>query len=199
MPPTPKTSVIPPGGFHFIEKTPTGEFKIESTSLASVQAALLTYRLNNNVPVGNPQQEVVDYICNNWPHFCSDNAEPYLVPANPISREAHLSRRVSDWTRQIFDLGSDNTVAPAEAERRAAICAACPLNADFHAGACGPCVESLERIGFVWLRNRKTSFDEKLGGCKACGSFNRVAVQASKLPPLTDADKAALDPKCWRR
>lgn len=199
MPAKPKTSVVPPGGFHYIEQINGRELKLESTSVESVQELLLRYRLNNGLPVGNPQQDVVDYICNNWPHFCTDATEPYLTPANPMPREAHLSRRVSDWTVKLWELGAKNEISAQEADRRASICAACPLNADYHGGACGPCVESLERLGFIWLRSRATRFDDKLGGCRACGQFNKLGVQAGKLPDMSDEDRAALDPKCWRR
>jgi hypothetical protein len=198
--PVPKSSVIPPGGYHFITATPEGgTLKIESHSVESVQELLLKYRLNNNLPVGNPQQEVIDYICGTWPHFCTETTEAFLVPAMSITREAHLSRRVSDWTARLWALGSDNAVAQPEADRRAAICSSCPQNKDYRPGACAPCVESLDRLSFIWLRNRSTPFDQSLGGCRACGANLKTAVQASRLPPLSDADKNSLDPSCWRK
>lgn len=195
----PKTSVIPPGGFHYIEKHGGIEIKIESSSHHAVAEAVLKFRLNNGIPPGNPQKDVNDYVCKNHPHFCTQTDEPYLSGAAPLSREQHLSRRVAEWMVSLFKLGSDNETTQTRANERAAICAACPLNKDYVPGACGPCVESTDRLSFIWLRNRKTPDDAKLGGCTAIGQLNRSAVQASTLPPLQPGDVELLPTACWRR
>jgi len=199
MPPTPKTSVIPPGGFHYIETHGNATVRIESTSVEALAEAILKYRLSNGIPAGNPQQDVNDFICKQWPHFCSDTNEQYLVPNRPPPREEHLSRRASNWMVSLWNLGSANETDPKTAEDRAAICAACPLNQDYHPGACAPCVESLDRLSFIWRRNRTTSVDGALFACKACGQLNAAAVQAAALPPLSPEDIAALATPCWRK
>lgn len=198
MPAYPKSSVIPPGGFHYIEKHNGVEIRIDSHSVEATAAAVLKFRLNNGVPPGNPQQDVFDFICKQWPHFCHDNNPDYLQ-SPPPPREEHMSRRAVNHMVRVWNLGGENAVSEGEAERRAAICAACPMNVDYLGGACGPCIESLDRLAFVWKRNRTTSKDSELKGCKVIGQLNTVAVQAANLPPLLDGDAAQLPPACWRR
>lgn len=199
MPPTPKSSVVPPGGFHFIERHGNAVVRIDSTSVEATAEALLKYRLANGIPPGNPQQDVFDFICKQWPHFCTDTNESYLVPNRPPPREEHLSRRASNWMVLLWNLGSNNEVDAKTAAGRAAVCAACPLNQDYHPGACAPCVESLDRLSFIWLRNRTTPVDGALFACKACAQLNRSAVQAATLPNLTPEDTASLADGCWRK
>lgn len=196
---TPKTSVIPPGGFHYIERHNGVEIKIESHSHHAVAEALLKFRLNNGIAPGNPQQDVNDYVCKNHPHFCTHEDEPYLSSVAPPSREQHLSRRVAQWMVELFKLGSNNETTQARANERAAICAVCPMNKDFVPGACGPCVESTNRLGFIWRRNRSTPDDAKLFGCTVIGQLNPAAVQAGTLPPLQPDDNALLPTACWRK
>lgn len=199
MPPIPKTSVVPPGGFHYIEKGPGGvEIRIDSHSIEATAAALLQFRLNNGTPPGNPQQDVFDFICKQWPHFCHDNSPDYLQ-APPPTREEHMSRRAVNWMVRVWNLGANNEVQPAEAARRAAICAGCPMNVEYRAGACGPCIESLDRLGFIWRRQRTTTHDESLRACKVIGQLNVVAAQAGQLPPLASDDNEKLPAGCWRK
>lgn len=199
MPAVPKSSVVPPGGFHFIEKFGNATVRIESTSVEATAEALLRHRLANGIPVGNPQQDVFDFICKQWPHFCSDTGDQYLVPNRPPSREEHLSRRASNWMVSLWNLGANNEVDAITAANRAAVCATCPLNHDYHPGACAPCVASLDQLSFIWRRNRTTPSDGALQACRACGQLNRAAVHASALPPLTPEDTAALATPCWRK
>lgn len=198
MPPIPKTSVIPPGGFHFIEKHNGVEIRIDSHSVEDTAKALLQFRLNNGIPPGNPQQDVFNFICGQWPHFCHDNTADYMQTPVPV-REEHMSRRAVNWMVRLWNLGANNEIPASEADRRASICANCPLNVDYIGGACAPCIESLDRLAFVWRRQRTTPDDAKLKGCRATGQLNVVAVQANQLPPLADGDLERLDAGCWRR
>lgn len=196
---TPKTSVVPPGGYHFYETHDGLRVKIESDSYEALSAALLRYRINNGIPPGNPQQDVFDYVCNTWPHYCHDN-DPYnkLVGREPSMGEM-LSRRVVVWMTKLWNAGASNEVKNEEAERRAAICATCPLNVDYKAGGCGACLDGVERLAFTWLRTRKTTRDKELKACSATGALNRCAVQAQSLPPMSAEQQVALHPNCWRK
>lgn len=191
--------MVPPGGFHFVEKHDGVEVRIESHSVVAVAEALLRYRLNNGLPPGSPKDEVNQYICGNWPHFCREQDGHSLKEGKPQSFETHLSRRLSVWMTRLWNSGPNNEVKQSEADRRAAICVACPQNVDFRPGGCGSCVEGVDNLSFVWLRSRKTSLDEKLHGCKACAQNNRCAVQASRLPALSAEEHARLDLACWRK
>lgn len=188
--------MIPPGGWHFVDKSTGVDVRIEGDSFQSVATALLRFRVDNRKDPGNPGKELSDYICGNWPHFCSNHAGS----VKPTSFGTPLSNRVSGWIGQFFTTSrNDAGVAKEEAERRAAVCASCPQNKDFTKGGCGPCIDGIRRLAFVWLRNRKTAHDEKLGACNILNHPNTVAVQANTLPEVTPAQREKLPDNCWRK
>ena len=194
--------MVPPGGFHFVERHDGIEIKIESTSVEAVAAALLQYRVNNGLPPGDTLSEVRAYICTTWPHFCrEDGTDPQRpkIPGQTQPLRAPLSRRMVVWMTSLWNLGANNFVTAEIAEARAKVCAACPQNVDFKIGGCSGCVDSMERLGFTWKRNRTTSLDKELKGCRASARYLPCAVLANKLPPLTEEENAALDEKCWRK
>ena len=195
----PNTSVVPPGGFHYTETHDGISIKIESDSVEATAEALLRYRVNNGIPPGDPQKDVFDYICKNWPHFCH-NTDPYnKTVGREQSPDENLSRRMTVWMTKLWNSGPDNSVTQAEAERRAAICAVCPQNQDYRPGGCGGCIDGIERLGFTWRRNRTTTLDAKLSGCKATGAHLPSLVQAEKIPAMSDEEKNRLDTTCWRK
>lgn len=194
----PKTSVVPPGGFHFREKHAGSEIELTGDSIETLALALEKYRAFNGIPAGNPRQDIVDYICGNWPHFCSDDSPTFTV-GTPQSITAPLSRRVADWTTRLWNLGAENFVRTDEAERRAAICRACPLNQDFRAGGCASCVDNADRLVFIWLAGRKVADKDSLKACRATGAHLQADVFASRHPGMQDPEVAALAPGCWKK
>lgn len=69
---TPNPNLIPPGGWHF---PVTAELKIDGSSFRDLSDRVAVYRRQNNLPEGNPPQEICDYLCSNWPHFCGETDE----------------------------------------------------------------------------------------------------------------------------
>jgi hypothetical protein len=191
---TPKESSIPPGGFHFIVKHDGAEVKIEASSYEALELAVSKYRLINGLPLGHPKDEIAHYVCSQWPHFCHGDTG-MLLPRQPSSEEP-LSRRVIFWMTSLWRLGAGNAVKPGEVERRTAVCAACPNAVDFHTGACGGCIDGVERLAFAWLAGRKKieALDRK--ACKIIGSHLTAAVNADKQP-LPTHDNAQLPDGCW--
>lgn len=76
-------------------------------------------------------------------------------------------------TAVAFVLGPDSLVPQAEAERRASICAGCPLNVGLH--GCAVCRATLNELREKLLV-RHTEQDSLLGACGVCGCDNRVQV-----------------------
>lgn len=199
MPLYPKQSLVPPGGYHYSETSPGGvRIDLTSDSVENLAAALLKFRTNNGIPIGNPLQDVVDAICKPYPHFCNDTTPGDVIRAAPSSF-AHISQRASEWMARLWRIGAQLTVPAEIAERRATICSTCPRNVDYRAGGCGSCIDSLDRLAFVWLRGRSTSLDKQLGACSGTGQLNRVAVQASVFPPETPENLSSLPAPCWHR
>lgn len=195
--PVPKSSLVPPGGWHFVDRSTALPHRVEGTSFEDVALRVLQFRVTNNLEPGNPSKEVSDYICGTWPHFCTSSPAPH-----PAKGSMPFSNRVSGWLGRFFTSSKNDPGVPQEeAERRAAICAACPQNRDYTKGGCGPCIDGIRRLSFVWLRNRKTKHDAALGACNVFGHPNAVAVQAADLNPTkqleTGSDHQPED--CWRR
>jgi hypothetical protein len=189
----PKEHIIPPGGFHFME----GEHRIESHSYQALADAVLQYRINNKLPVGNPLREVFDYVCNNHPHFCTSPTLP-----NQGSKQT-LASRVATWMAQLYQSSRSILIEFAfveqgEADRRAAICAKCPLNEDWRQG-CGSCRESTKQIGFTFRAGRKSKDEGGLMACSVTGQENATAVWLKAPPSLSPETHNQLPEHCWRR
>ncbi len=190
----PKTSVIPPGGFHFIDTSSGVPVRIEGDSADDVANKLLLFRTRNGLPPGNPLEEYRKWLCESWPHFCIDSSPP-AVPSG--SGVAHISSRVATWMADfIRNYRGSDLVLQSEADRRAGICAECPRNVLYNATGCGSCLESISRLSFIYRASRVTKYDDHLRACMTTAQHNGSAVWASKLPP---ADPSTLPSHCWRR
>jgi hypothetical protein len=190
----PKTSVVPPGGFFFIDKSSGVDVRIEGTDEADVEQRLLKFRLDNGLPPGNPLAEYREWLCSTWPHFCT-GAGPELAPTQAAGE--HISKRVATWMANfIRNYRSSDLVSPGEADRRAAICSRCPANVSYNLSGCGACHESVARLAFVYKANRQTQYDSELRACNFTSQHNGTAVWAATLPP---ADSAPLPDFCWRK
>jgi len=192
---TPKEGIIPPGGFHYEDKVQ--RFRVEGSSYQSVAEAVLRYRLENKLPVGNPLKDVLDYVCTNWPHFCSDHNAPLPVG----NGQPALSSRVATWISSLYRFVRSTTtkfVTPEEANRRARICEQCPINKDWKTG-CGSCLQAAVQLGYTFRAGRKVDNEKALGACEVIGQENATAVWVDNLLPLAPEEQRRLPEKCWRR
>lgn len=193
----PKSGVVPPGGFHYVEKSGGAEITLTGDSIETLAKVLTAYRLNNGLPPGDSRQDIVDFICGQWPHFCSDESTTLLSPIDqPPS--APLSKRVAVWIAGLWNLGSNNLISAEEAEKRAAICRVCPFNQDFRAGGCPSCVDGADRLAYVWLAGRTVKDPHSLKACRVSGAHLQAAIFANRQP----ADvllPSGFPSACWRR
>lgn len=194
----PLDGVVPPGGFHYIDKTTGSEQRIEGYSYQDVASNVLRFRLQNSRPPGEPLKDVYDYVCTQWPHFCRDtNPPPRQLDQGP----EHISRRVATWMSG-FALSSnhDSGVSQEEANRRAAICARCPKNEAYELGvSCQTCVGQVNQLSFIYRHGRTTPNDKELQACDVCNQHNRTAVWSNALPVISEEQKRKLDNACWRK
>lgn len=192
----PKTSIVPPGGFHFVDETGAVPVRIEGYDAEDVAVKTLKHRLAAALPAGNPLEEYRSWLCSTWPHFCTDTSPPER--GSTIVSGEHISKRTATWMGQFFRGGfTSKFVSDGEAARRAAICATCPKNIRYNETGCGACLESIERLSFVYRANRATPSDLLLYACNETGQHNGCAVWAVTLPALPEA--AQLPTHCWRK
>lgn len=192
-----REGAVPPGGYHFIDTTGPAPLRIDGYSLADVAANTLKHRLQNNRAPGNPMQELQDFICSQWPHFCRDTNPP---PVPRAGLPEPLSRRCAAWMGQWYGRSADDAGVPQkEAARRAAICAACPKNQNHENGGCGACTAQVDRLTFIYLRNRGTPHDALLKCCDVLSSPLRAAVWSASLPEFSEQTRSELPNHCWRK
>ena len=192
-----RQSVIPPGGFHFLDRSGPAEVRIEGSSPEDVAGNVLKFRLQNNRQPGNPMQELIDYVCGTWPHFCHDTNPPRLYESNPAAEP--LGRRSAAMIGAWFAAASsDDGVSQQEAERRASICAACPKNQPCEQGGCGACSDQITRLTFIYRHGRQTPDDRRLKCCDVLSTPLQAVVWANGLPPVTDTQRLELPHECWR-
>lgn len=194
----PKSSIVPPGGFHYVERHAGTEIKLQAESVDTLAAVIEKYRLNNGFPLGNPRQDVVNYICSNWPHFCTEQDQGSFIEGRPPGPQAALAIRAAAWVTRLWNIGANNFVKQDEAERRAAICLKCPMNQDFRAGGCSSCVQGTDRLAYVWLAGRKIKDGPAYKACRATGAHLQAAVFANQSPDMSGEEMSRLDSACWR-
>jgi len=191
----PKDSLIPPGGYHFVAEG----LRIEGNSYQDVAEKLLRYRLENSLPPGNPMAEVLNYICDTWPHFCSDTSPVTPVNTKPATS---LTSRVTSWMAALYRTLrgtniADSYVDQAEADRRALVCINCPFHTEWRRG-CSSCIEGTKRVGYTFRGGRQAANESKLMSCSIIGHEAQTAVWVKTPPPLTAEEQASLPSHCWR-
>lgn len=197
MPLVPRNSPVPPGGYHFIDKSGGVEVRIDGGDYADVAAKVLMHRLKNSRPPGNPLEELHTHVCTSWPWLC-DDTEPRPPQHNADFRPS-LALRTSDWMGRFTTLlGKDDGTSQETADKRAATCASCPRNQNYR-GGCSSCVQSIDQNSFMYRRGRTTPSDSQLGSCDALDLHCATAVWSTRLPELSDEQKQKVPDNCWRK
>lgn len=145
----------------------------------------------------NFMQIAEDQLCGSIPpHDCIyDTGE-----RPPVDVRIGLSD-VWNWVKSVgrMVLSGAEYVPQEEADRRAAICVACPLNVDVVNG-CGQC-HSLVEAMTPDMQKRSTAHDGRLRSCAVCKCFNRVQVHfplAVLARNDTPERQAAYPSFCWK-
>ncbi|NBW10607.1 MAG: hypothetical protein EBR82_21540 [Caulobacteraceae bacterium] len=196
----PKQSVVPPSGHHFIDRSGGNEHRIIGSSYQDVAEQILKYRLSNRLAIGNPLQELYEFVCGTWPHFC-DTAQPeatYNVTSEPAFTVAVMNWMANAWSRQANTPNA--LVSDGEAQRRAEVCRGCPKQIDWADYGCGSCVASIRQKGYVFRAGRETGI-KNVTGCSVLKQDNSTAVFAhlDSLPDATPEQMEKLPTGCWRK
>ena len=149
---------------------------------------------SNNLPFSETEFE--DTLCQqiNDKSVCADGTKDSPAPASKrttIEEAAAFIRVAGEWMK------GREFVPQEEAERRAAICAACPENVKVE--GCSACRNLVGRLTQL-LGRRKTSLDSKLQGCRVCGCSN-VAQVHIPLDALAKGVKPDMEfpQTCWKK
>ena len=162
-------SVVPPGGFVYTEPLSGVEFR----HIVFVEALyrIRQHRIANGYPLPPGwEEDVEDAMCETQP----PHVWIYVEDVTREPRRLHITdvknfiRVVTTWMQSGVGF-----VPQEEAERRAAICTACPLNQKIE--GCTPCAALLETVAGA-IAGRHTSRDAGLQGCGVCSCSNQVQV-----------------------
>lgn len=113
------TLVLPIGGHHFIEDG----VMLKGDTLPDVVKALSDYRLTNMVPIGEPEQEILQYYMRNWPYMVDEDYD-YKITDAKVSPNSRWVK----WIRMNWGKPLGKMATAREANSRAAICCKCPYN-----------------------------------------------------------------------
>lgn len=166
---------------------------IVGESWPGVTARVIARRKRNGFPPGNPYEEVMAQACIDEPAACQDtNSEKEMARQSHL-KIASIKVRLLRWLAEL-KTPIDHFVEPAEAARRADICAVCPKAIGLPEG-CGSCRKAGEemRKGLIGPRNADGRLIHR--GCDVFGSD--LATQA--WLELLAEDQAEAPAKCWRK
>lgn len=185
---------VPRGGWSYVVAA-TG-VRLNAGSLTRLQTAVRSHYGANRlaIPPGL-EADVADMACRGLgvhvTHWCTDSVAP----------KSHVESRwqaadVRRFLKTIVAWGAKTGFAfvdDAEAARRAAICAACPLNVQV--SGCLGCSGVARLVNSV-RAHRVTPHDAKLHACDACGCELKVKV----LLPLDviNNDGVEYPANCWQ-
>lgn len=191
-----KTGMVMPDGWHYLQEHNGRKVRIDSddgTARPGLERALTNYRLQNNLPVGNPWLDIVDQVCARYPGWC-DAATAATIQAEYFQPKPAGEPR---WIDRILEWGAGlmgkpvNYVTAEEAAKRALVCKTCPNNETYE-NQCPSCTTRAHQLFTVLRQNRDTPMWRKLGGCRALSLCCRAAVWLERdlLPPGAPAE-------CW--
>lgn len=200
---------IPRGGGYNLDLPELGIVGQGST-FDLLYARVVEYRKANGHPVGlGLRSEVEQLACASNPDSCED-VDPN-VPPRPSRMgigDVVLGTKVAfnvllNKAAAAIGVGESPIVSREEAERRAAICAACVYNQPI-SGVCGSPCGPLKELVRATIGTAKTSRDGELRSCFICKCFLAISVWvdiATQLGPMDDQTRARFKTVkgCWKR
>lgn len=192
----PNEQRTPPGGWHF---PVDAKVKLEAHDKKTLLDRMFEYRIRNGIPTGNEEADLDNYICTKWKDACNKEPKDYGHPTKRYASE-NLLYRVSRWAASIIDRmprGGYPIIARTEADKRGAICAACPQNKNWRTG-CRGCSGST--VSLLNQARRMQKSPPGLMGCQIAGWDNGTAVFfPNERLPISEEMRQSLPDNCWRK
>lgn len=192
----------PPGYWRFPRHpgVDDGQF-IYGGDIVDLTKKVLEYRVNNGLQLGNPEEEIQDWLCRNTGAPCAparpkSDVMPVKASGTAVAR---FLVAMASW------LASSGVVTQEEADRRAEICAGCRWNVPIDDQICFGCFSLTARI-MQAIGNRTTKFTDALEFCGKCGCSLKTTAwaplevldKAHKNSDFIGVDTGIPDTPCWR-
>ena len=194
-------AMVMPGGWHKPEKSRAGmdmPAPIRADTYKQLIEAVIKFRADNVIPIGDAKADVDEYICSNFPHMCHpEGAVSVEVYVDNKSNEIKtLTDQMLHWLdRSIENHSIENLEMRTEAMRRADICLGCRYNTKWNSG-CGSCSEAVGRMSNILRLNNDVPRGDKLKACQILKHENRSAVWLKKEKIMRSND---VPNHCWAR
>lgn len=182
-------NLYPPSGYVFRERDGSVH---RGDSWRNLTYIVEQYRERNKFEVGDVWAEIMTQHCAASPGLCRDE----INYVRPINDGLTFNKKVLGWIAWALGqkrLNAWDTVEESEVDRRAAICAVCPVQKSLNY-SCEACLTSLKS-------GRKALLDGKLPkylNLQPCGVLNEdcaTSVHAILEPKLLPGQPE----NCWRR
>jgi hypothetical protein len=192
-----RRDVVPHGGWVYTQP-PTGTV-IKAPTWQELLRRVRRFRIANGIHVERDFEEALGQeICQqqNWGSPTCEEQEPPTVEKRQLGTldVVNFLKVLKHW---VFH--NPALVEPEEADRRAAICAACPFNVD--ATGCFGCTNVAGMI-FDVVKDRSTPYDGQLKNCQVCGCVNRAQVWVPKETldkGVTAEMREDFPDHCWKK
>jgi hypothetical protein len=183
-------NLFPKGGFIFKESDGT---TISGNTWEGVKARVRSYRKRNNLPPGDPDNEVRAQACQRDPVICHEDDGQHRAAI----KIANLKSRVLQWFSSLKSRNSHEPLRIGDSEnakRRGDICAVCPHNKELPDG-CSSCRAAISELRINLVGGQK--FDSRLiqHGCNILGADLAAQVYIDD----ETVDNPELPDNCWRK
>lgn len=190
----------PPGGWHYVQ--PESGRVFESYDYSTWINQIRDHRLANGYPISADWElELQNDLCRRHPEW--GNVVCHRLDGKSFPRRLSFSATLSflnmlgQWVKK-----GAHFVTQEEAERRANICATCPMNVPIAFG-CAVCYSQVQEV-IAWLGGQtKTERDDQLGICGICSCSLKPSVHfplEAQQANLTDEMKEQFKSLgyCWK-
>lgn len=185
------SNVYPKGGHTF--KCTDGT-TIAGANWPGVIARLRAYRKRNNLPPGNPQEEVIQQACERNPGLCTPDDGNYAATL----KLATLKTRILAWfaaLRARKQAQPLEFVLQAEANKRADVCLQCPHNKELTDSGCSSCKNTVKELRKVIIEGRPVDSRLAHRGCNVLGEELATSVWLQSI----NEGNSDLPSPCWRK
>jgi hypothetical protein len=179
-------NLFPKGGYIFKDRDGTTHVSVRSWR--DVINRVDSYRRLNNLPIGDPEKEVLEQACQRNPGHCYEDT---AAPVKSSTARSTIKSAVLAWLAGIRRAKDTLTyVSPETAAKRTETCANCPFNITLKQG-CAPCQTFIAEMRKSILRNRNA--DSRLNACEKFSRDTGVMVHLDSISEKRDD----LPDHCW--
>lgn len=199
------TGIVMPGGWHKPELDRAGrpmKEPIRASTFEELVQAVIKFRADNLIPIGNAAQDCEDYICNTFPNACLSitgaTAQVTVTRGAASTETQSLTDAMIQWMDRTLDNHDESRlVLLSEAKSRAEVCRKCPFNKPWNI-SCGSCSEQVGRLGTAIRLGRDTPWGKRLYACRLFRLETRSAVWLRN--PVNTLQTSVQKPAhCWVR